>query len=89
MIDKADLYHAPLFVALTRAPMLMGVTQTFFVLNLGISMILFLVTKKIIWVGLLFCALHVIGVLGCHEDERFFEMWLGKLGLVCPNRYFW
>ena len=79
----------PLFVALTRQPMTMGVTQTFFVLNFMLCTILFLATMNVvIAVGLFFTA-HAIGVMCCWKDECYFETLLGKFELTCPNRSHW
>lgn len=87
--EQNELHQYPLFVALTRAPMIMGVTLTFFVLSLVPCMILFLITKNIIVAGGIFLLLYVVGVVFCHHDEHFFEILLGKLELSCPNRKLW
>lgn len=86
-IEETQVY--PVFVALTRQPMTMGVTQTFFVLNFMLSTILFLTTMNLI-VGVGFFAIfHAFGVLCCWKDECFFEILIGKFELACPNRTFW
>lgn len=79
----------PLFLALTRAPMLMGVTQFFFIINIVASMMIFIVTKNILLVAGLFFLMHLIGIACCKQDERFFEILLGRLSLPCPNRSLW
>jgi type IV secretion system protein VirB3 len=89
----------PLFVALTRPPMVMGVTQTFFILNLMLSLILFLGGLKMVPFAvlpifalsllLLFFGLHLTGAMCCKKEPYFFELWSGKLELICPNRLLW
>jgi len=94
-----DIRVYPLFVALTRPPMLVGVTQTFFVFNLMGCVILFLgslafidfSTLPFVFISLLgiFIVLHTVGVIGCKQDPLFFDLWLGKFELPCPNRKLW
>ncbi len=79
----------PLFVALTRQPMTMGVTQTFFVFNFMLCTIFFLMTMNIVIAGGIFFIAHSIGVMCCWKDECFFEILLGKFELTCPNRSLW
>lgn len=79
----------PLFVGLTRQPMTMGVTQTFFVLNFVPCVILFLVTKSFFIVPCVFFIFHLFGMACCWKDEAFFEILLGKLECRCPNRKLW
>lgn len=87
MVKKIHAY--PLFVALTRTPMMMGVTQTFFVLNLVTSMSLLFISKNLIISGSILIVLHVIGQIGCKKEEKFFEILLGTLELQCPNKKLW
>jgi type IV secretory pathway VirB3-like protein len=88
--------YYPLFVGLTRTPMLMGVTQTYFALNLGgcgivaLAMLHLLPTLPLfIMVIGVFLLLHVIGLIGCSSDERFFEVLSGKWELACRNNLYW
>jgi type IV secretory pathway VirB3-like protein len=88
-MQAQELRVYPLFVALTRAPMTMGVTQTFFVLNFVPCMVLFLATMNIILAAGIFIVLHLFGMVCCWKDEQFFEILLGKFELICPNRRRW
>ncbi|CAM4400629.1 MAG: hypothetical protein LEGION0398_MBIBDBAK_00234 [Legionellaceae bacterium] len=88
--------YYPLFVGLTRTPMLMGVTQLYFVYNLGGCAILLLALLNALSPGILFggvislfLGLHVVGLIGCSRDPRFFEILLGKFELSCPNNRYW
>jgi type IV secretory pathway VirB3-like protein len=86
-IETHQVY--PLFLALTRQPMTMGVTQNFFVINFMLCTILFLVSMNLVIAVGLFFILHSIGVICCRQDEAYFEITLGKLELPCPNRSLW
>lgn len=88
-MTKQTLKFYPLFLGLTRPPMTWGVTQTFFVLNVGACLILLLVAKNILLAGGLFLILHGFGMACCWKDEAFFEILLGKCELRCPNRKLW
>ena len=80
----------PVFLAMTRPPMLMGVTYTFFVLNGTITTIVFLAANDLLAfvVGI---PVHTIGYLLCLKDPRIFDIWRVRL-LKTPrtrNRSFW
>ena len=72
-----------LFVALTRPQMFAGVTYSWFIANAVIATELFLIFKSL---SALAAALviHVIGVLLCLREPRFFDLWLTKVSR-CPR----
>ena len=72
-----------LFVALTRPQMFAGVTYSFFIANAVLATELFLVFKSI-WVLAAALVVHVIGVLLCLREPRFFDLWLTRVGR-CPR----
>jgi type IV secretion system protein VirB3 len=88
-MEIEKLNHYPLFVALTRPPMVFGVTLTFFCINFVCSICFALMTKNIVITGGLGLLLHMVGLMGCKKDNHFFEVVLGKLKLACPNRKTW
>lgn len=95
-MNNIPLCRYPLFIGMTRIPMLMGVTQTYFVLNLaGCAIVLLFLLNSlaflplILTVSIAFIVLHVIGLIGCSHDERFFDLWLSKFELPCPNNIYW
>lgn len=88
-MKKQELRTYPLFMALTRQPMLLGVTQTFFVISFIPCMVLFLVSMNILIAGGFFVILHLVGMACCWKDECFFDILLGKFELTCPNRRYW
>lgn len=77
------LERDPLFVALTRPQMFAGVTYSYFVANAIIATELFLIFKSI-WALVAALVVHLIGVLACLREPRFFDLWLAKVGR-CPR----
>jgi type IV secretion system protein VirB3 len=72
------LERDPLFVALTRPQMFAGVTYSYFIANAVIATELFLIFKSA-WVLLAALIIHLIGVLLCVREPRFFDLWMTKL----------
>lgn len=71
------------FVALTRPQMFAGVTFTFFVINVILSVELFLIFRAW-WVILVAALVHLVGVLACLHEPRIFDLWLTKVR-TCPR----
>jgi len=88
--NENDEIKRPLFLGMTRPPMVAGVTFTFFVLNALTSVIAFLGTGELPWIfiGL---PLHGIGYLICEKDPNLFDVWAIKLikCMKCLNRKHW
>jgi type IV secretion system protein VirB3 len=72
-----------LFVALTRPQMFAGVTYSYFVANAVLATELFLVFRSV-WALAAAVAIHVVGVLLCVREPRFFDLWLTRVGR-CPR----
>ena len=79
----SDLDQDHLFVALTRPQMFAGVTYSYFTANAVIATELFLVFRSI-WVLAAAVFIHLLGVLLCVREPRFFDLWLTKVGR-CPR----
>jgi type IV secretion system protein VirB3 len=80
----------PVFGALTRPQMVAGVTYSFAIFNLIVTIEAFLISKSF-WSLLIAPVLHVIGYLGCLREPRFFDLWITKVSR-CPrvrNHAFW
>jgi type IV secretion system protein VirB3 len=87
----------PLFVGATRPPMRWGVTYVALLFNMVFTMEVFLVTKNLL--TLLACIpIHLVCVLLCARDERFFDLvllwgrtrlpaWLGTLHFWRASSY--
>ena len=73
----------PLFRALARPQMVAGVTYPFFVLNGIVAAELFLIFKSI-WAIAAALVIHVVGVLLCLREPRFFDLWLTRVSR-CPR----
>jgi type IV secretion system protein VirB3 len=89
MMEGKALLQYPLFVALTRPPMMLGVTQTFFILNFIPCFCFLILTKNLVLSLGVFLILHVVGVMGTSFDDHFFEVLLGRFDLSCPNKSIW
>ena len=72
-----------LFVALTRPQMFAGVTYSYFIANAVIATELFLIFKSI-WVLAVALIVHLVGVLLCLREPRFFDLWLTRVSR-CPR----
>jgi type IV secretion system protein VirB3 len=77
------LEHDRLFVALTRPQMFAGVTYSYFIANAIVATELFLIFKSI-WAVLAAVVIHVVGVLLCLREPRFFDLWLTRVSR-CPR----
>jgi type IV secretion system protein VirB3 len=79
----SGLERDPLFVALTRPQMFAGVTYSYFIANAVAATELFLVFKSA-WVVAIALAIHLLGVVLCLREPRFFDLWLVRIGR-CPR----
>lgn len=79
----SDLDQDHLFVALTRPQMFAGVTYSYFTANAVVATELFLLFRSI-WVLVAAVLIHLVGVLLCVREPRFFDLWLTKVGR-CPR----
>ncbi|QOJ31406.1 MAG: VirB3 family type IV secretion system protein [Gammaproteobacteria bacterium] len=88
---NAGVTADPLFVGVTRPPMRFGVTYAALLLNAAFTMELFLVTKNLLVLLMLF-PIHGVCMLLCARDARYFDllmMWMKTrlLGYVCSIRF--
>lgn len=83
---KAD----PLFQGLTRPAMMMGVSYSYFVVNLLISMVVFIQTSNPGILLLLMPFIHGIGYLICLKEPRAIELFVVRFGkcMKCRNRLY-
>jgi type IV secretion system protein VirB3 len=72
-----------LFVALTRPQMFAGVTYSYFIANVVIATEFFLIFRSI-WALAAALVVHIIGVLMCLGEPRFFDLWLTRVSR-CPR----
>ena len=72
-----------LFVALTRPQLFAGVTYSYFIANVVLATELFLIFRSV-WALPAALFVHVVGVLLCLREPRFFDLWLTRVGR-CPR----
>ena len=78
----------PIFSALTRPQMIGGVTYSFAVFNLIVTLEAFLITRSF-WAFAFAAVVHLVGYVGCVREPRFFDLWVTRLSR-CPRvRTFW
>ena len=77
------LKRETVFVALTRPQMFAGVTYSYFVLNAVLAAELFLIFKSFWAVGVALIV-HLVGVLVCLREPRFFDLWIARVSR-CPR----
>jgi len=68
----------PLFLGLTRPPLLLGVSYTFAALNGIISLLAFIITSKFFYLLVLLPGMHMIGWFICLKEPRAIELLLAK-----------
>lgn len=73
----------PLFVALTRPQMFAGVTYSYFIANAVIATELFLIFRSI-WALAAALVVHLVGVVLCLREPRFFDLWITRVSR-CPR----
>jgi type IV secretion system protein VirB3 len=84
------LVSDPIFAALTQPQMIAGVTYSYAVFNLIVTIEVFLITKSF-WALLIAPVIHAVGYLGCLREPRFFDLWITRASR-CPrvrNFNFW
>ncbi len=89
-MDKEELLSInPLFLGLTRAPMMMGVTMDYLGLSLIGVMCGFILFSSPFCL-LMYFPLHIFGVVVCAVDHNFFRLLLKNLEcLTIPNYAVW
>ena len=80
----------PVFAALTRPQMIAGVTYSYAVFNLIVTIEAFLISKSF-WAVAAAGVIHLVGYVACLNEPRFFDLWVTRSSR-CPrvrNRRFW
>lgn len=90
MTSSKEVTVDPLFVGMTRPTMMMGVTYSYFVINMTVTAILFLATSSLMILLVAF-PVHGIGMLACAKDPRFFDLIIQRFQFCPPvqNHRFW
>ena len=85
MTPQRSLTKDPLFVGVTRPPMRWGVTYAALLLNLVVTMEVFLVTKNLLTLGLAL-PVHGLAALLCARDPRILDLLLLWARTTIPAR---
>lgn len=79
----SDLARHPIYRSLTRPQMFAGVTMNFFIINMTVSTIAFLVLDSF-WFIPVPIIMHIIGYFACLREPRVFDLWITKVS-KCPR----
>ena len=79
----SELRRHTLHRALTRPQMFAGVTMNFFIINLMVTTIAFLIIKSF-WVIPVPIVVHTIGAVVSLREPRIFDLWITKVS-TCPR----
>jgi len=69
--------------ALARPQMFAGVTMNFFIINLMVTTIAFLILSSL-WIIMVPIVVHIIGYFACLREPRIFDLWITKVS-QCPR----
>ncbi|MDJ0978605.1 MAG: VirB3 family type IV secretion system protein [Erythrobacter sp.] len=78
-----ELARQPIYRSLTRPQMFAGVTMNFFIINMTVSTIAFLVLDSF-WFIPVPIIMHAIGYFACLREPRVFDLWITKVS-KCPR----
>ncbi len=80
----------PLFVGLTRPSMIFGVSVQYAMLNLMVSVTIF-IQKPSIYIILIASVMHLIGYLLCFREPRLIELYLNYANKCnrCSNKSYY
>ena len=63
--------------------MFAGVTMNFFIINLMVTTIAFLILSSL-WIIVVPIVVHIIGYFACLREPRIFDLWITKVS-QCPR----
>ena len=63
--------------------MFAGVTMNFFIINLMVTTIAFLILSSL-WIIVVPIIVHIIGYFACLREPRIFDLWITKVS-QCPR----
>ena len=80
----------PLFIGLTRPSMIFGVSIQYAMLNLMVSVTLF-IQKASVYIIFIAAVVHLIGYLLCFKEPRFMELYLNYSAKCnqCSNKSYY
>ena len=88
-MDTEELLISPLFVGLTRPPMIMGITLDYVCLSFMVAVCAFIIANSIFYI-LLYVPFHIVGWIACKIDSNIFRIIFKKLSCqTVPNKSLW
>ena len=90
MASSGSLTTDPLFLGLTRPPMIMGVSYTFAAINGIISILAFIITSSFFYLLVMLPSIHTIFWFLCLKEPRAMELFLIRNSkcTICRNRMY-
>ena len=90
MSEDGRITTDPLFMALTRPAMLLGVTYMWMAVEMLFGMLAFINTSSFKYFFMTVVPMHLIGFMACSHEPRFVELFMiwGKTWPKCLNRSF-
>ena len=84
---SGSLHSDPLFVGLTRPPLIFGVSVQYAMVNMMISIVYFIQTSSFLILPVS-AVIHLVGYLLCFKEPRFMEIYINKMNKCnqCPNK---
>lgn len=89
MDDENKMLADPLFVGLTRPPMLFGVSYSYFILNVGVNMVVYIMANDFRYL-LLAVIVHFIGYYICSKEPLFIDLFMVRSQKCsrCKNKFY-
>ncbi|MES2215255.1 MAG: VirB3 family type IV secretion system protein [Pseudomonadota bacterium] len=89
-MSTGSLTVDPLFVGLTRPTLIFGVSVSFAMVNMMISVVMFIQSSSFIIVPIA-GSVHLVGYILCFKEPRFMELYLNKLSKCnqCSNKSYY
>ncbi|HLD77018.1 MAG TPA: VirB3 family type IV secretion system protein [Rickettsiales bacterium] len=90
-MSSGDISADPLFLGLTRPPLILGVSYTFAALNGIVSLLAFVITSSFFYLLVLLPGLHIIGWFISLKEPRALELLIARSSKcsICRNRSYY
>ena len=90
MASGGSIGTDPLFLGLTRPPMIMGVSYTFAAINGLVSILAFIITSSFFYLLVMLPTIHMIFWFLCLKEPRAMELFLIRNSkcTICRNRMY-
>jgi type IV secretion system protein VirB3 len=81
-MQREEINAHPVYVAMTRPPMFLGITLSYLAIAMAITLMIFMPTHSLKFL-LIYIPLHIFGWIGCKLDVNFFNVVSKKT--ICSN----